>query len=400
MYFNAETQGNILNRFHFALKDTGFLFLGKAEMLLTRGNLFTPVHLQHRIFNRVSRINECDRILAMSLTNGEKGNNRLSRDLRMRELSFERIPIAQLVVDFSGNLVQVNAIAREMFAINLNDVGKPLQDLEISYRPLELRSPIEQVYRDRMPIKISDVVHNLSNGKIQYLDIHIEPLQEDNDILLGVGITIIDVSRYHELQAELHRSNQELETINEEMQSNNEELETTNEELQSTNEELETTNEELQSTNEELETMNEELQSTNEELQTINDELRQRTNELNHTNAFLHSILASLKSAVVVIDRQFNILSWNNEAENLWGLRKEEVEEQTFFNLDIGLPIDQLREPIRNCLAENDNHPEIVVSAINRRGQSLECRVSFNPLVDSQKKRLGLSSPRFEKWGF
>ncbi|HEU4341646.1 MAG TPA: protein-glutamate O-methyltransferase CheR [Candidatus Binatia bacterium] len=35
MYFNAETQAGILSRFHFALNRTGFLFLGKAELLLT-----------------------------------------------------------------------------------------------------------------------------------------------------------------------------------------------------------------------------------------------------------------------------------------------------------------------------------------------------------------------------
>ncbi|MGA9380065.1 MAG: protein-glutamate O-methyltransferase CheR, partial [Phormidium sp.] len=32
MYFNADTQVRILSRFHFALNDTGFLFVGKAEM--------------------------------------------------------------------------------------------------------------------------------------------------------------------------------------------------------------------------------------------------------------------------------------------------------------------------------------------------------------------------------
>src|SRR5690348_1202164 len=34
MYFNAETQANIVRRFHFALSYPGYLFLGKAEMLL------------------------------------------------------------------------------------------------------------------------------------------------------------------------------------------------------------------------------------------------------------------------------------------------------------------------------------------------------------------------------
>lgn len=124
-------------------------------------------------------------------------------------------------------------------------------------------------------------------------------------------------------------------------------METTNEELHSTNEELETTNEELQSTNEELETMNEEMQSTNEELQTINDELRQRSDELNRSNSFLHSILASLRGGVIVVDPKFTIAIWNAAAEELWGLRSDEVKGQSLFNLDIGLPVGQLRKAIQ-----------------------------------------------------
>jgi two-component system, chemotaxis family, CheB/CheR fusion protein len=55
MYLNAETQGRILDRFHFALQHGGFLFLGKAEMLLTHANTFTPVDLKRRFFVKVAR---------------------------------------------------------------------------------------------------------------------------------------------------------------------------------------------------------------------------------------------------------------------------------------------------------------------------------------------------------
>src|SRR3954447_172814 len=54
MYFNAETQSRILDRFSFALVDRGYLFLGKAETLLTRSSLFSPVDLRLRIFSKVS----------------------------------------------------------------------------------------------------------------------------------------------------------------------------------------------------------------------------------------------------------------------------------------------------------------------------------------------------------
>ena len=136
---------------------------------------------------------------------------------------------------------------------------------------------------------------------------------------LGVSITFADVTEAHGLQAELERSRRELETAYEEIQSTVEELETTNEELQSTNEELETTNEELQSTNEELETMNEELQSTNEELETINAELHDRTSELNRANIFLESVLGGVRAGVIVVDADFNIQSWNEQAKELFG---------------------------------------------------------------------------------
>lgn len=56
MYFNAEIQGRILARFHFALNDPGYLFLGRAEMLLTHTNIFTPIELKCRIFSKVPKM--------------------------------------------------------------------------------------------------------------------------------------------------------------------------------------------------------------------------------------------------------------------------------------------------------------------------------------------------------
>jgi two-component system, chemotaxis family, CheB/CheR fusion protein len=389
MYFNSETQKMILNRFHFALKNTGFIFLGKAEMLLTYTNLFIPIHLQYRIFQKIPKPSELNHILRVSQANNQQENNYLNQEIRLQALNFDFTPVTQLIINIQGNLVLANRKAKTMFGINNEDIGRPFQDLEISYRPVDLRSPIEQVYREGITMQIPDIRRTLPNQALQYLNIDINPLK-DEGIILGVSITITDVSHYQELQAKLDSVNQELETATEEMQSGNEELETTNEELQSTNEELETTNEELQSTNEELETMNEELQSTNEELQTINDELRQRTGELNQANAFLNSILTSLKAGVIVLDTKFNILSWNHEAENLWGVRFEEVQKKSIFSLDIGLPIDQLQVPIRDCLTEKCDRHELTITAINRRGQTIQCRITLNPLIDSQQERLGV----------
>ncbi|HEX2197665.1 MAG TPA: PAS domain-containing protein, partial [Burkholderiales bacterium] len=185
-------------------------------------------------------------------------------------------------------------------------------------------------------------------------------------------------------------SREEIQTTNEELQSSNEELETTNEELQSSNEELETTNEELQSTNEKLETMNEELQSTNEELQAVNEELRQRTAEANRSNAFLGAVLSSLRAAAIVVDRDLNVMVWNPRAEDLWGLRHDEVRGKTVLNLDIGLPVGELRAPMRACLLDGAGHQEVTLTAVNRRGKSIRCRVTCTPLMSSEQKPDGV----------
>ncbi len=203
-------------------------------------------------------------------------------------------------------------------------------------------------------------------------------------------MTFVDITRVQELQQQLNRSKHDLETAYEELQSTNEELETTNEELQSTVEELETTNEELQSTNEELETMNEELQSTNEELQTINAEMRDRSDDLNRANGFLESILKGVRSGVVVLDRDLRVLAWNHHAEDLWGLRGDEVKGQYFLNLEIGLPTDQLRQCIRAALGGNGDFTEKHLAAMNRRGKPITCKVMTTPLVGSNKDVRGV----------
>jgi two-component system CheB/CheR fusion protein len=391
MYFNAEAQSKILTRFHFALNETGFLFLGKAEMLLTHSNVFSPLDLKHRVFVKAPQVDLRDRLLALAQNGDAEAANHLGRHARLREATFEAGPVAQMVIDLNGGLALANEQARVLFGLSPKDIGRPLQDLELSYRPVDLRSPIEQARTERRVIKLPNVERHLAAG-VQYLDVQVAPLYDPPEgghgaNVLGVCVTFDDVTQRQRVRDELLRSSQELETAYEELQSSNEELETTSEELQSTNEELETTNEELQSTNEELETMNEELRSTNEELEALNEELRQRTDDLNRANAFLRSILTSLRSGVVVVDRQLDVLVWNHRAEDLWGLRADEVQGRSLLTLDIGLPVEQL--PISAFLSGEADHESISVNATNRRGRAVRCHITCTPFLGADGEREG-----------
>ena len=123
--------------------------------------------------------------------------------------------------------------------------------------------------------------------------------------------------------------------------------------------------------------MNEELQSTNEELESVNDALRRRGYEVDKANAFLGSILSSLRAGVVVVNTELIVVEWNRRAEDLWGVRAEEARGQHILNIDIGLPVHELAQPLRECIQGGSDEYSQLVSATNRRGRSIVCRVGI-----------------------
>jgi two-component system CheB/CheR fusion protein len=365
VYFTAETQSHILRRFHFGLDDDGYLLLGKSEMLITHTDLFAPLELKRRVFRKVIKPTLRDRVRAMAGELVRAGAPAEAESLR--KAAFDIAGPAQIVLDHSRTLVVANNSARRMFALGLNDLGRPLQDLELSYRPLELRSHLDGLESEVRPIEVRAVPWRGPESD-RFVDVRLTPLLADG-ASIGTSITYLDVTDTHRLEQQLAGSKRELEQAYEE--------------LQSTVEELETTNEELQSTNEELETLNEELQSSNEELETMNEELRHRTEEVNDVNSFLKTILSTIGLAVAVLDRNQRVQIWNGKARELWGVTPEEAEDEHLLSLDIGLPLDELRAQIRDTLTGKSAREEVVLDATNRRGKPFQCRVTFLPLGGS-----------------
>jgi two-component system, chemotaxis family, CheB/CheR fusion protein len=388
MYFTPETQAKILGRFHFALTPQGMLFLGKAEMLLSHGRLFDPVDLKQRVFRKVAAT-----VLPPSgfLPPGAPADRRADvhslEDLR--EKAFSTSPVAQVTVTADDTVALVNHQAETLFGLSQRDLGRPLRDLEVSYRPVELRGYLEQARAERRAVRVKEVEWARGTADPVWLEIQVNPLIGRDNRLLGVAVVFHDVTAARRLLKELEHAHRQLETAYEELQSTNEELETTNEELQSTVEELETTNEELQSTNEELETMNEELQSANDELQTINDTLRERSTELDELNAFLESVLTSLQAAIVVVDREMLVLAWNRGAEELWGVRPEEARGQHLLNIDIGMPLAELRPHVRAAIADSGYIRTLTVPGVNRRGRDVTVRIVCGALRQPDREPAG-----------
>ena len=368
MYFNVETQAQVIDRFHFALREGAFLFLGKAEMLLSDGERFEVVSMRQRVFRRrpgtaVPRYQTAPIRLDVI---GAPEMRDMGRKRQLRDLALETAPFGVIGIDTEGAVIMINSQMRNMFGMSNRDIGRPFHDLEISYRPVELRSLIERAYSEHRVVRVNAIERQVGPEDVQYVDIHIQPLWGSDGLSAGVMLIFVDTSVATRLQMEVKR--------------NREDLDTAHEELQSTNEELETTNEELQSTNEELETTNEELQSGNEELETMNEEMRVRTAELDEARTFLEGVLSSVAAGVVVIDADLLVRSWNKGAEDMWGLRSDEVRRQAFFALVFGLPTAEVREMVQECLETGKRTGPLQVKAINRIGRTITCTVTCSPL--------------------
>ncbi|TGB07115.1 CheR family methyltransferase [Streptomyces sp. MZ04] len=380
MYFNVEAQTQIVDRFHFALREGRYLFLGKAEMLLSDGERFEALSIRQRIFRRrPGGSTPPYPAIPMKMRSGLGAEMQaVSRTRQLRDLILDAAPGAAVALDEGGGVVMINNEARAQFGLTTHDIGRPFQDLELSYRPTELRSLVDQATHERRTLRVNGAERRIGS-ELQYFDIVIQPISGGQGLPVATNITFTDVTLATQLKAEVKRVREDLETAYEELQSTNEELETTNEELQSSIEELETTNEELQSTNEELETTNEELRSGNEELETMNDEMRLRSTDLDEARAFLEGVVSSIAAGVVVLSSDSRVRSWNRGAIDLWGLRADEVLDEEFFSLDFGLPTGGLRQVVEECIASGKRSGPVVIPAVNRIGRSIDCSVICSP---------------------
>jgi two-component system CheB/CheR fusion protein len=231
MYMNAETQRNVLARMHFALAPAGTLFLGHAETLLSHSDRFTPLNLKYRVFRKsAGRRGGLDRYDPAIPTHDARSEQ--SGLISVRELVFRASPVAQIVVTGDDTVAMINDQAEKMFGLSARDIGRLLRDLEVSHQPTELRTCLEQAKVERRPARIQDVKWQRPGSETVWLEVHVNPLVDAENGLLGVTIVFFDITATRALVDKVVQTNRQLETSYEELQSTNEELETNNEELQ------------------------------------------------------------------------------------------------------------------------------------------------------------------------
>ncbi len=340
IYLKPELQAQIIPRFHYALRSSGYLFMGLSENVSRHADLFVSIDRKYRIFRRRDLATRPGLDLGQFITHGARsgpapgvfaGANLQRLDL-LRTVSnaiLERFAPAYVVVNEEGEALHFSPATGKYLQA---PPGPPNRGILAMARPglrADLRGALHQAKASGRRVTCEHVAVQ-SDGGVQLISLVVEPMTVGNETVYGLIFADSGPPRTQEPMSAGDRAKgedlaarqieHELQETKERLQSTIEELETANEEFRSSNEELLSVNEELQSTNEELETSKEELQSVNEELQTVNAELANKIDELDRANNDLNNLLQSTQIATVFLDRNLVIRSFTPAVTKIFNL--------------------------------------------------------------------------------
>jgi two-component system CheB/CheR fusion protein len=358
IYLKQEYQEKLLNIFHYALNEQGYLFLGKSAAISDAKRLFTEEDSSHKIFKYKQapdtykkEFNIFPPLFDYSVT--EIPEYEIPKR-EIKKVDYEKVIKTQLLDYYTPPSILINQDKDILYVY-----GRTGQFLE----PAEGKATVNilNMARKGLKIKLSTAIRKAettgdvikmknvniqTNGEEIIINLIVRPINEPESmkglfliIFEEINTELADIPQEKLTEeidkvsnARIKQLENELDQTKKYLQSTIEELETKNEELKSTNEELQSSNEELRSTNEELQTSKEELQSVNEELSTVNSELQEKNQELKEANDDLRNLMNSTEIATVFVDNQLKIKRYTPKATEIFSL----------IQSDIGRPISDI----------------------------------------------------------
>ena len=387
IYLDITAQNKAMATFHYALNDGGYLLLGKSETLGASVEFFTTIDKKFKFYSRKkntalrsipnlssrnSYITMPDKNTSSNLpvkktplsTSGNLGNAFDAVLLEHHVPASVIINYDLTILQFRGNttLYLQNSPGKASFNI------LKMVHIEITF---ELRNAIHHAIKNKQPVRKMGIEMNRGqNGNtMQIVNIEVIPLTvEGEEPLLIVIFTSeqqmeSDEDPINEKQKTSLAKDRRIKKLEEELASARADMgiithdqEAANEELQSANEEIVSSNEELQSLNEELETSKEEIESTNEELTTSNQELHVRIQQVEELNNYTEAILSTLHETVLILDKNYKIISANNTFYKTFKVKAEESIGKSLYNLGNNhWNIKGLRDLLEDVIPKNNS---------------------------------------------
>lgn len=324
IYFQPVMRRGLFAIFHSALKNGGFLFLGKSETAGEYVSLFKPVCGAEKIYLHKSEgkvedlapptfnIPNVQNIPLKNIHAGMSQSDETASESRYTRFLEQYLPASVVigqddtVLHFFGNYSDYLTLAPGKASLNF--FSMLCKDLS-----LVAATAISRCRTEHTAVTYTDIPVDTPSGR-KVISLTVEPVpddqDEDNELVTvlfrddaaaaaGGGVVEkydLDATAARRI-ADLER---EFQVSQRDLRSTIQRLETVNGELQAANEELLTANEELQSSTEELQSVNEELYTVNTEHQLKLDELTTMTNDLSN-------FLSSTMIGILFVDGDLNI---------------------------------------------------------------------------------------------
>lgn len=323
IYFQPVLRRGLFAIFHSALKNNGFLFLGKSETASEYANLFKPICGPEKIYlhkgeGKVEDLTPPTFNIPNIQTISLQGPLSLGiqRENHIQEIVYtkflEAFLPASVVIDENDSVIHFFGSYADYFTLapgkaTLNIFSMLNKDLV-----LVTSTALSRCRNEHTPITYTDIVVDCPSGR-KTIDLRVQSVPgdtEDESLLTAVlflenkYINNDGVKEKYDIDATAARRIADLER---EFQVSQSDLRATIQRLETVNGELQAANEELLTANEELQSSTEELQSVNEELYTVNTEHQLKLDELTMMTNDLSNFLSSTMIGILFVDSKLNI---------------------------------------------------------------------------------------------
>ena len=344
IYLDHQHQTRLIETFHFALQEDGYLLLGTSENTTTRERIFRTIDNKAHLYQRLPGRSTATLGARTEIKSDPQGIKSVKTRSALRRELFDQVSRsllkryapAAVAIRQSGDIAYFYGPVRRFLELPEGEPSNSIYDL----LPPSLRSRAREAQQlvakgettSRLRAKM-----RLDERPVTIL-VECEQIRDDDDALyLLTFIEHEDEKPVDQPPAEtdskyLSQLEGELAIVREDLQTTVEELETSNEELKASHEEAVAANEELQSTNEELETSREELQSLNEELITVNNQLEEKITEVERSTDDMRNLLTSTRLPVLFLDPNLKISGFTPTLSQLVEVRET----------DMGRPVTEL----------------------------------------------------------
>lgn len=330
IYFQPVLQNDLFAIFHQALKDNGYLFLGKSEAIGSYTDAFPVVDAAAKIFthNSEAKIPGAKKVPYLQATYlddeyaidadtgfvrvSDRGDNEYNGEVAIDDAILVQFMPACIVINEKNELVHTYGETANVVHMPRGKYSDNLFDLITDGLKIPVSTLLKESREKKRKVQYRDI-HFTGEHENAVIDLTVAPASRNNNDTENLYALVFTENRPQEpaedsvvydidqvASLRITDLEQELAEKQTKLDQSVSEQETVNEELQAANEELLTANEELQSSNEEL-------QSVNEELYTVNSEYQQKLTELSDLNDDIANFLSSTLTGIIFVDNKLNI---------------------------------------------------------------------------------------------